>query len=408
MSTFSVHRRIFIVGKISPGLINSLTTRWLASLAHHYETIDSFRELGEQTLRKADFNTLLIGRGVSADDRRNILNTVQERPEEILVGVMTTEASYESWLPIPVQAAAQDIASILNFSARIDPAQIVIVSSTKGGVGKSTLSTNLAITLAKMVKPDGRPYRVGLIDDDRTTRSVHTLMGIEESAKTTSDLVAEVNAARGVVTRPIVEKYLIEAYGVSTLVGPQTIITDFPIEIDTSKDVLAVMGLELGFDYIVIDSPPDFINTSSFTYGILRDSAELPRPPIILLPVIPEKILLRSVDDTLTALTHFHHPIELIWPVINCMRPTHDPETIRGSGVLWREPVGIVPYMPSNQYVGETGKPLVAEKPEGVFGRIARSFILGQATIQDTKSSYNLIAKTLIDYVGNSNGDRPN
>ncbi len=408
LSPVSTHRRLFVIGKVSPGLLNSLTTRWLASLAHHYETVDSLQEFGELTLRKADFNTLLIGTGVTADERRHILNIIEERPNEIVVGVMTAEPSYESWLPIAPMAAAQGIADTLQFVARIDPAQTIIVSSTKGGVGKSTVSTNLAIALAQLTKADGSHYRVALIDDDRTTRSVRSLMGIEESARTTSDLVTEVNSARGVVTRQIVEKYLVEAHGVKSLVGPHTIITDFPIEIDTAKDVLAIMGLELGFDFIIIDSPPDFINTSSFTYGILRDSTELPRPPLILLPVIPEKILLRSVDDTLTALTHFHHPVERILPVINCLRPTHDPESIRGNGILWQEPVGIIPYMAANQFVGETGVPVLAQNAEGVMRQMTRSLILGQTTVRDTQNAFSLLARHLIEFVENADGDRLN
>ena len=188
MSKF-IHNRIFVVGKLSPGIINTLTTRWIASLAHHYETVAQLHEFGEMTLRRGDFNTVLIGDGVSSDDRREILAVIEEREGTYIVGVMTQEPSYESWLPVSPAATAPDIADTLQFTARVDPAQIVIISSTKGGVGKSTISTNLAIQLAQTRKADGSKYRVALIDDDRTTRSVRSLMGIDESAQTTADLV---------------------------------------------------------------------------------------------------------------------------------------------------------------------------------------------------------------------------
>ncbi len=399
MSRF-IHNRIFVVGKISPGIINLLTTRWIASFAHHYETVAQLNEFGEMTLRRGDFNTLLIGDGVSPDDRREILGVIEQREGEFIVGVMTQEPSYESWLPISPAANAHDIADKLQFTPRTDPAQIIIVSSTKGGVGKSTISTNIAITLSQTRKPDGSKYRVALIDDDRTTRSIRSLMGIEDSAQTTADLVAEVNAARGVVTRDLVEKYLIKAHNVETLIGPHTIITDFPIEIDTSRDVLIIMAMELGYDFIIIDSPPDFINTSSFTYGILRDEIlDGMRHPLVLVPVVPEKILLRSVDDTLTALNHFQHPTERIWPIINCMRPTHDPETIRGHHALWREPITILPYIEANEFVGSTGRPLSAEEAENAIARLIRGVFLGQGTIQEFQDSFAGLAEVLIKYM---------
>ncbi|MEM7800517.1 MAG: ParA family protein [Chloroflexota bacterium] len=377
---------------------------WLVSLSHHYETVSALHEFGEMTLRKAEYNTVLIGNGVMADDRRSIIQTVEQRGSHIMIGVVTTEQSYESWVPISPDATASQIASTLSFSSRIEPAKIIILASTKGGVGKSTLATNIAITLANTPNKSGEMSRVALIDDDRTTRSIRALMGIDETAATTAELVSEVNNARGVVTLQTVNRYLNTAHTVRTLVGPPTLITDFPLEIDTARDTLSIMSQEMGLDYIVIDAPPDFINTSSFTYTILRDLDSHMRSAQILVPIIPEQILLRSVDDTLATLTHFQHPMENIWPVINCMRPTHDPETVRGDKVLWREPAGIIPYVQSNQFVGETGIPLAADAPESFFGRIIKSIIFGQATIKDAQDAYFEMARTLIKHAEETNG----
>lgn len=408
MESRNIHKRIFIIGKVSPGLINSLTTRWIASQAHHYETVRDLREFGEMTLRKAEYNTVLIGEGVPVDERREILASLEQRPDPPLIGIITSEQSYESWVAIPPNPSAQDVADALGFKVRRDPAQIIIISSTKGGVGKSSLSTNLAVMLARMDKPGGGKFNVALIDDDRTTRAIRAMMGIDESSHTSSDMVAEINAAQGVVTREVVEKYLVRSFDVSCLIGPHSIITDFPIELDTSRDVLAIMGLELGFDFIVIDAPPDFINTSTFTYGILSGTMELSTPPLVLIPVVPETLLLRSIDDTLTAITHFQHPIERIWPVINCMRPTHDPESIRGNKVLWREPAGIVPYCHLAQFVGDNKRPLVAEEGQNIFTRFFWSFFLGQASIQDIRKAYGNVGQELVAHLvangANSNG----
>ncbi|MEM8856984.1 MAG: ParA family protein [Chloroflexota bacterium] len=402
----SVHKKIFVVGKLSPGMVNSLTTNWLVSLAHQYETVRALHEYGEMTLRRAEFNTVLIGDGVSADDRRYIIQAVEERGLEVSVGVLTTEPSYETWIPIAPEASASQLASTMSFVARVDPAQVIILASTKGGVGKSTIATNMAIALSNLKKTDGSNYRVALVDDDRTTRSIRALMGIDETAPTTAELVSEVTDARGVVTLEIVDRYLLNAHGVRTLVGPPTLITDFPLEVDTARETLSIMAQEMGLDFIIIDAPPDFINTSSFTYTILRDMDPSMKPAMIFVPIVPEQILLRSVDDTLATLTHFQHPIEFIFPIINSMRPTHDPETVRGDKVLWRDPLGIIPYVQTNQFVGETGVPITAEDPETFLQKFIRGIILGQSTISDSQEAYANMGRATLKFMEETHGTR--
>jgi len=57
----------------------------------------------------------------------------------------------------------------------------IIVLSGKGGVGKSTISVNLALTLS------GKKYKIGLLDSDLHGPSIPKMLGIEEGRPEATD-----------------------------------------------------------------------------------------------------------------------------------------------------------------------------------------------------------------------------
>ncbi len=141
-----------------------------------------------------------------------------------------------------------DLMSTARFKAReaAEPTQVspltrvIAVGSGKGGVGKSTVSTNLAVALSQ------QGWRVGLLDADIWGFSIPRMMGTSERIEATEDKMM----------------LPIEAFGV------QLVSTGLIVE--TEETALMWRGLMLGkaleqflrqvrwgeLDYLVIDLPP--------------------------------------------------------------------------------------------------------------------------------------------------------
>ncbi len=85
---------------------------------------------------------------------------------------------------VPVQGHGTDIASPL--LAEDSGVQFIAVASGKGGVGKSTVTVNLAVALAR------RGKRVGIIDADIYGFSVPDMMGIEERPEIVNERVVPI------------------------------------------------------------------------------------------------------------------------------------------------------------------------------------------------------------------------
>jgi len=117
----------------------------------------------------------------------------------------------------------------------------IIVLSGKGGVGKSSVAANLAITLAQQGKS------VGLLDIDIHGPSVPRLLGLEGSqVRGTEDTIIPVATAAGVKVMSI---------GFLLRTGDDAVIWRGPLKYNVIKQFLR--DVEWGdLDYLIIDSPP--------------------------------------------------------------------------------------------------------------------------------------------------------
>lgn len=91
---------------------------------------------------------------------------VVETIPDLKVGAGQTKAGGDPW------AGRAPIPGIKN---------IIAVASGKGGVGKSTVSTNLAIAMSR------HGLKIGLMDSDIYGPSIHIMMGVEDRPRVTPD-----------------------------------------------------------------------------------------------------------------------------------------------------------------------------------------------------------------------------
>jgi len=124
-----------------------------------------------------------------------------------------------------------------------DVKNIIAVSSGKGGVGKSTVSANLAIALAKL------GYKVGLLDTDIFGPSMPKMFGVEESKP-----YAVEKDGRQLIC-PI-EKYGVKLLSIGFFVNPDTA-TLWRGGMATNALKQLIADADWGeLDYFILDTPP--------------------------------------------------------------------------------------------------------------------------------------------------------
>jgi len=135
-------------------------------------------------------------------------------------------------------------------SAAKDP-QIITVFGSKGGVGKTTISVNLAAHLANKLKG-----KVAIVDLDLQFGDVPVFFNVVPR-KSIAELVQE----KGKLNIQLVNNYLItHASKVKILPAPTK--PEYAELVDSENIIKILTVLKENFDYVIIDTPPYFQDTT--------------------------------------------------------------------------------------------------------------------------------------------------
>jgi len=140
------------------------------------------------------------------------------------------------------QAREQDKTDLLDIEARMDRVKhTIMVLSGKGGVGKSTVAVNLAVSLAIAGK------KVGLLDIDIHGPSVPQMLNLTgKKLKTTGDALIPVN---------FTENLKVISMGLLLEERDEAVIWRGPLKMKMIKQFLK--DVDWGeLDYMIVDSPP--------------------------------------------------------------------------------------------------------------------------------------------------------
>ena len=250
--------------------------------------------------------------------------------------------------PAPAHEAISQDASLIP-----EVEHVVAVASGKGGVGKSTVSANLAAQLAQ------QGFRVGLLDADIYGPSMPMMFGISE--------------------RPVVEGQRImpfERYGVKLMS------LGFILDIDTPviwrgpmvvKAIEQLLGdVEWGaLDYLIVDLPPGTGDAQ------LTISQKVPISGAVIVTT-PQDIALIDARKGLAMFRKVEVPVLGIienmagFACPHCGEVTHifkQGGGERTADVLDCKFLGSVPLDPAVVEGGDAGVPIVVSTPDGVHAK---------------------------------------
>lgn len=227
----------------------------------------------------------------------------------------------------------------------------VIVLSGKGGVGKSTVATNIAVAISM------KGQKVGLMDVDIHGPSIPKMLGLEG------------NTLRGTETglAPIVYNDNLRVMSIGFILRSQNdaVIWRAPLKHKLIRDFLT--DVKWGYlDYLIVDSPPGTGDEPMSVVQLIENADGA------VIVTTPQDISLIDVRKAITFCRHVNLPVlgvvenmsGFICPncgkTINIFKVGGGEEMAKEMGVPF---LGRIPFEPGIVEAGDSGKPFLQYNP---------------------------------------------
>jgi ATP-binding protein involved in chromosome partitioning len=216
---------------------------------------------------------------------------------------------------------------------------VIAVASNKGGVGKSTVATNLSVSLANL------GAAVGLVDADITGPNIPTMLGIEQGGLAEGD--------QGMHT---IEAYGVRAVSIGFVLPKGTPVVWRGPMIGSGVRQL-IHDVDWGeLDYLIVDLPP---GTSDASMSLAQ------QVPVVGVVIVSTPQLV-AVEDATKAIGMFDR---LGVPIFGIVENMTSEIFGRGGAAAAADELGVeflgeLPLAKAIREAGDSGVPLVASAPE--------------------------------------------
>ncbi len=232
--------------------------------------------------------------------------------------------------------------------------KIIAVGSGKGGVGKTTVATNLAVALSQ------QGFRVGLLDADVYGPSIPTML----------DLHLQVESEAGMM-KPV-EKFALKIMSIGFMIDEdQPVIWRGPMVSKMIRDFLGRVNWGV-LDFLIVDLPPGTGDPSITIAKLIPD-------PSIIIVTTPQKVALADVKKATQMFRKMDKQVAGIVENMSYFSCEHSTDKIEifgqgGGEALSKELniplLGKLPLDINLRICGDSGEPLMVTQPDSDTGKI--------------------------------------